>query len=41
MSKRKRETGSVEDKYEEVRTLIGLGRERGYLAYDDTKKYAR
>ena len=36
MSKKKRETThGVEEKYEEVRQLIALGRERGYLAYEE------
>jgi RNA polymerase primary sigma factor len=34
MAKKRRES-SVEEKYEEVRQLIGLGRERGYLAIDE------
>ena len=34
MAKKRRE-GSVEEKFEEVRQLIALGRERGYLAIDE------
>jgi RNA polymerase primary sigma factor len=34
MSKKKRESG-VEERYEEVRQLVALGREKGYLAYDE------
>ena len=26
---------SVEERYEEVRQLVALGREKGYLAYDE------
>src|SRR5262245_40112981 len=36
MSKKKREAASgVEERYEEVRQLVALGREKGYLAYDE------
>jgi RNA polymerase primary sigma factor len=35
MSKKKRETSGVEERYEEVRQLVALGREKGYLAYDE------
>src|SRR5262245_15340940 len=35
MSKKKREATSVEERYEEVRQLVELGREKGYLAYDE------
>jgi RNA polymerase primary sigma factor len=36
MSKKKRDlTLSIEDKYEEVRHLVALGKERGYLAVDE------
>ncbi len=37
MSKRKRDHNSrgVEERYEEVRTLLQLGKERGYLAYEE------
>jgi RNA polymerase primary sigma factor len=36
MSKKKRETSvGLEERYEEVRQLVTLGRERGYLAYDE------
>ena len=31
----RRPTLGIEDKYEEVRQLINLGRERGYLLYDE------
>ena len=34
MAKKRRE-GSVEEKFEEVRQLVALGRERGYLAIDE------
>ena len=36
MSKRRKDTsarGGVEERYEEVRALLALGRDRGYLAY--------
>ncbi len=36
MTKKKRDaTSGVEEKYDEVRQLVALGRERGYLAYDE------
>ena len=37
MSRRKKDGGgtSVEERYEEVRALISLGRDRGYLSYDE------
>ena len=36
MSKKKREQVSgVEAKYEEVRQLLAVGKERGFLAYDE------
>jgi RNA polymerase primary sigma factor len=35
MMAKKRRDGSVEEKFEEVRQLITLGRERGYLAIDE------
>src|SRR6185503_17458890 len=36
MSKKKRDsTTGVETKYEEVRQLLALGKERGFLAYDE------
>jgi RNA polymerase primary sigma factor len=36
MTKKKRDsTVSVEEKYDEVRQLVALGRDRGYLAYDE------
>ena len=31
----RREALGIEEKYEEVRQLINLGRERGYLLYDE------
>jgi len=37
MSKKKKGEGgfAVEEKYEEVRQLVALGRERGFLSYDE------
>ena len=36
MTKKKRESGlAVEEKYDEVRQLVALGRERGFLSYDE------
>ena len=36
MSKKKREHSSgIETKYDEVRQLIAVGKERGFLAYDE------
>jgi len=35
MSKKKRDSGGVEERYEEVRQLLVLGKERGYLSYDE------
>jgi RNA polymerase primary sigma factor len=35
MSKKKPQSTRVEEMYEEVRQLLGLGKERGYLAYDE------
>ena len=37
MSKKRRDNGTraVDDKYEEVRALLVLGKDRGYLAYDE------
>jgi RNA polymerase primary sigma factor len=37
MSKKKKETGAggIEDRHEEIRQLLQMGRERGYLAYDE------
>ena len=33
--KRKHHDRSIEDRYEEVRTLLSLGKDRGYLAYEE------
>ncbi len=35
MSKKKRETLNLEDKYDEVRQLVTLGKERGFLAIEE------
>ena len=35
MGKKKPPSTRVEETYEEVRQLLGLGKERGYLAYDE------
>ena len=37
MTKKKREPGAggIEDRHDEVRQLLQMGRERGYLAYDE------
>ncbi len=35
MSKKKREALNLEDKYEEVRHLVTLGKERGFLAIEE------
>ncbi len=36
MAKKKRDSGlAVEEKYDEVRQLVALGRERGFLSYDE------
>jgi hypothetical protein len=35
MSKKKPQSTRVEETYEEVGQLLGLGKERGYLAYDE------
>ncbi len=38
MSKKKRESGGVEERYEEVRALLTLGKERGYISYDEVNE---
>ncbi len=35
MSKKKREALNLEDKYDEVRQLVTLGKERGFLAIEE------
>ena len=35
MKKKKSQTTRVDERYEEVRQLLGLGKERGYLAYEE------
>ena len=35
MSKNKRDASPIEEKYDEVKQLVALGRERGFLAYDE------
>ena len=38
MTKKKRESIGVEEKYEEVRQLVTLGRERGFLSYEEVNE---
>ena len=35
MSKKRKDQRGLEDRYEEIRVLVTLGKDRGYLAYDE------